>query len=335
MRAIALVLLAAVIFLEGCGGGGGGDAPFTPRTVVDIPPAVEPTPEPEPPVVVPPPPECETTATATGDPDRNYITCDGVPITDLVSYPHSDSTDVAVIEILGLIDLNLTLEDRDGLDHRSFIQRELDYANKVFADSLVYIRLELAGVDGLYVERGDLRVHYKNLTKGLNEFSEVERWQRVAGADYSFLFKKRYDYAIACGVAVLDAVRAESGQRRGMTQCYQGDTFQSTEASRYYERAGETFVHEIGHMLGLEHDIASATYTPAFAFSYGHLLGESYGTIMSCSDKGVGRFSDPTQSVFIPELGYQVPLGTQAADAVAHLNRVRYYMSQLHEENNQ
>jgi hypothetical protein len=309
---------------------------------VDIPPAVEPEP---PAVEIPPellpsaqmdaPPECGTTATATGDTDRGYITCDGVPITDFVSYPHDDSTDIAIIKMLAVVDLNLTDEDMDGMDHRAFVQRELDHANKVFKDSGVYIELELADVTGVYVADGDLRRQYKHFTEGTEEFYEVERWQKQRFADYSFLFKKRYDDAIACGVAVLDAVRDESGQRRGITQCYQGDTFQSTEASRYFERAAETFVHEIGHMLGLEHDIASATYTPAFSFSYGHLLGESYGTIMSYSDKGVGRFSDPTQYVLLPEMGFAVPLGTQAADAVAHLNRVRYYMSQLHERYDQ
>ena len=346
------LLAAALVGLTACGGGGSSQNPLVP-TPVEVPPVVivEPI---EPPVDVPTvpeepvqmsaPPACPTTATATGDPVRPYITCDGIPITDAVDYPvdHNDNYEIAIIEILAIWDQNMTTAEMDGLDPIAFVQRELDHANKVFADSFVYIELHLAGLDAVDVAEGDLYRHYKHFTQGTKEFSDVERWQREQGADYAFLFKRRPDDAWACGVAVLDAARLTAEKRRGITHCYQGDTFNSTSTTRYYERAGETFVHEIGHLLGLEHNIESATYDPAFTFSYGYLLPEfqldlsdefnGYGTIMSYSDKGTGRFSDPSAYFMIPETGEMVLLGAGGtASAVRHLNRVRYYMSQLHE----
>jgi hypothetical protein len=91
-----------------------------------------------------------------------------------------------------------------------------------------------------------------------------------------------------------------------------------------------------------------------FPFSYGHLIRgydrdlsdeyNGYGTVMSYSDLPTGRFSDRSERFIIPETGTSQRLGKDrdgfnilgiemnpATDAVDHLNRVRYYMSQLHE----
>ena len=106
----------------------------------------------------------------------------------------------------------------------------------------------------------------------------------------------------------------------------------------------------------MDHNIeSSGTTSTLFPFSYGHLIRgydrdlsdeyNGYGTIMSYSDLPTGRFSDRrlNHSV-IPETGASEALGTvvqnshflvvmliPATDGVDHINRVRYYMSQLHE----
>jgi hypothetical protein len=130
-----------------------------------------------------------------------------------------------------------------------------------------------------------------------------------------------------------------------VSQCHVGEEFNETTTTRYYERASITFTHEMGHLFGMEHNIESATMTPLFPFSYGYLLPEyeddktdewnGYGTVMSYSDKPTHKMSEPDATFIIPELGIEVLVGSEEADAVAHLNRVRYYMSQLHERYDQ
>lgn len=355
----AVIIILTAVLLVSCGGGGGG-SPFTPRTVVDIPPAVEPEPEPVPHVVIPPvvvppvvppveepvvleqmskPSECLTVASSTGDYLRPYITCDGVPFAELVSYPFDhNNTEIALISVYAVIDSKLDTED---LTDEEYIQKQFDFANEVFANSGVYIVLQVAGIWEVDVRAGDLSRQFKVFSRGDSEYNGLDERQLEADADYAFLFKARAADPWACGVATLDAHRELMYHRRGVSQCHVGEEFNQTSVTRYYERASITFVHEMGHLMGLDHNVESATTDPLTKYSYGYLLPEfeldlsdewnGYGTIMSYADKPTYRFSDPSARFTIPETGEYVVLGTSRANAVAHLNRVRYYMSQLHE----
>jgi len=363
---VALVLLVASLVLEGCGGGG-GSAPYTPRTVVDIPPVVveppvvappvvePPVVEPpvvEPPVVVPPvlaqmskPSECPTVASYTGLADYPYITCDGVPTSGPTSYPYdADNTELALIRVMAVVDTALTLEMRKNLSVVEFVQKQFDYANAIFVQSGVHIQLQVAGIELIEVREGDLLRQYRYFTGSLSEFRGLDDVQDGNEADFAFLFKARAEEPWACGVASLTNDRSDHSKRRGVSQCHVGEEFNDTETTRYYERASITFTHEMGHLFGMEHNVESATMTPLFPFSYGYLLPEyeddktdewnGYGTVMSYSDKPTYKMSEPDATFVIPELGIEVPVGRyNNADAVAHLNRVRYYMSQRYEEN--
>lgn len=359
-----MVLFVAVMMLEGCGGGGGSSA-YTPRTVVDIPPVVVepppvvvppvvvPEPTPEPPVVVVPeltqmskPSMCLTVASSTGLSDYPYITCDGIPTSGPVSYPYdADNTELALIRVMAVVDTALTLEMRKNLSVVEFVQKQFDYANAIYVQSGVFIVLQVAGIELIEVRAGDLLRQYRYFTDSLSEFRGLDDVQDDNEADFAFLFKARAEEPWACGVASLTNDRSDHSKRRGVSQCHVGEEFNDTATTRYYERASITFIHEMGHLFGMEHNIESATMTPLFPFSYGYLLPEyeddksdewnGYGSVMSYSDKPTYKMSDPDATFLIPELGIEVLVGSEEADAAAHLNRVRYYMSQLHEENNQ
>ena len=333
--------------------------PVEPPVVVPpfVPPVVPPV---EPPVVVvepqmSKPPECLTDASDTGFDGYKFITCDGIPLQTDIDFPYDpDNTEIAIIDLLAVVDIKLD-EELDGGTYTEFVQRELDLANQLFADSGVYVKLRLAGVQLVDVTVGDLRRQIERFTRSTREFTDLDTWQKDAGADIAFLFKRIEAEPWACGVALYNDLTQEMKYRRGVSQCHINTVFQETTTTRYYERAHETFTHEIGHILGMDHNIeSSGTTSTLFPFSYGHLIRgydrdlsdeyNGYGTIMSYSDLPTGRFSDRSEFFFIPETGTSEALGKSvsgfnlfgiplnpATDGVDHLNRVRYYMSQLHE----
>jgi len=290
------------------------------------------------------PTECLTVASDTGYVYFPYITCDGIPTSGPTSYPFDEgNTEPALITVMAVVDTLLTLEMRKNLSVAEFVQKQFDFANDIFANSGVYIVLQLAGIVEIEVREGDLLRQYNYFTTSRGEFNGLDAVQDENEADFAFLFKARAEEPWACGVASLVNERDDHKYTRGVSQCHVGEEFNTTETTRYYERASITFTHEMGHLFGMEHNVESAVFTPLFPFSYGYLLPEyevdktdewnGYGTVMSYSDKPTYMLSDPEATFVIPELGIEVPVGRyKNADAVRHLNRVRYYMSQRFED---
>ena len=307
------------------------------------------------------PESCPATPSDNDHPWYDYVSCDGTLQRTDVDFKYSEeNTEIAIIDLLAFADTNLTEEDREGLSVRDYIQRELDFANHVFEKSDVYIKLRLIGIEEVEVDPDeDLRRHYTAFTEALFEFRQVDSLHREYKADISFLFKKiKQIEPIACGVASIDGTR-DSRYARGITQCYQNSVFQP-DYLRYYNRAHETFVHEIGHILGLDHDWGNhGGYRNIFEYSFGYLIPNSgqlqedggrntgFGTIMSYSDV-------PTESFSSYDKYFELPDGTArrtgrkkenpftitsppeeelkpATEAIKSLNKVRYVFSQLAE----
>ena len=360
---VSTALAVVMLSITGCGGGGDSSP-----AIITIPPTIPPVVV-EPPVVIEPPvvppvvgdvqmskpTECLTDATATGFDTYEFITCDGILVQSDIDFPYEPGNkEMAIIDMLAVVDTKLDVE-LDGGTYEEFAQRELDLANKLFADSGVYVKLRLAGVQLVEVDVGSLYKQIDRFSRGQREFSDLDEWQRDAEADIAYLFKKIEEVPIACGVAIYEDLTQEYKYRRGVGQCHINTVFQETEVTRYYERAHETFTHEIGHILGMDHNIESAgAPSTLFPHSYGYLIPgynrnlsdeyNGYGTIMSYSDLPVGRFSDRSGTFIIPENGESRRMGRDrqtspyiggdtmpATDGVDHINRVRYYMSQLHE----
>ena len=267
-----------------------------------------------------------TDATATGFDTYEFITCDGILVQSDIDFPYEpDNKEMAIIDMLAVVDTKLDVE-LDGGTYEEFAQRELDLANKLFADSGVYVKLRLAGVQLVEVDVGSLYKQIDRFSRGQREFSDLDEWQRDAEADIAYLFKKIEEVPIACGVAIYEDLTQEYKYRRGVGQCHINTVFQETEVTRYYERAHETFTHEIGHILGMDHNIESAgAPSTLFPHSYGYLIPgynrdlsleyNGYGTIMSYSDLPVGRFSDRSEIFVIPENGESRRMGTDRANS--------------------
>ena len=315
------------------------------------------------------PADCPTTPTDTGDSRYDYLTCDGVKLRSPVSFPYDkEDTGLAIIDMLIVFDTNLTEEDRDGMTVEEFVDKQLWEANHIYLSSGLHTVVRVADIQMVDVAAGDLYRQYAAFFNGRYEFNGLDDWQRQAGADIAFLFKKKPEDGIACGVASLDATRGID-KTRGITQCFHNTTFQSTSTTRYYERAPETFAHEIGHLLGAQHVWEDADTPGIFEYSFGYNLPGynpqennpeytgaygGYGTIMSYADKATGLFSNYNWTCYWPEgageyAGQTVKMGTEGGcfcldppelrppptNNVETIQRTRYIMSQLHEVNHE
>lgn len=284
--------------------------------------------------------ECPTSASGQGG-EFPYITCDGIRQRTSVDFAYSpESTYINTIDLLIIFDPAV---DTEGLSRDEFIQRELDFVNETFRRSNVYIELNVVSVrEQEIAEDETLRTLIYPLGDNRGIFSWVTDEQQKVGADIAFLFLSRRADAIACGVAFLDGTR-EIGKTRGITQCYMNSVFQP-DYLRYYNRAHETFTHEIGHILGLSHDFKNVSNNPGiFEYSYGYQKdGVELGTIMSYSNEAFNRFSDPYESEEVDGVSYRIGNNTTGCfgldcvsepitDATEHLNRVRDTMSKLDE----
>lgn len=284
--------------------------------------------------------QCPTDASGE-DSNFPYITCDGVRQSTDTDFAFSpESTYINTIDMLIIFDPNV---DTQGLTVEQFVQRELDFANHVFARSNVYIELRVAGIRTQQIgEQENLRTLIYPLGDSRDQFEWVTRAQQDVGADIAFLFLSRRQEPIACGVAYLDGTRGIN-KTRGITQCYQNTVFQP-DYLRYYNRAHETFTHEVGHVLGLAHDIKNAGSNHGiFEYSYGFQQdGVELGTIMSYSNEPFKRFSDPVQREEVGGVSYSIGNNSSTCfgldcvpqpttNATEHLNRVRDTMSKLNE----
>lgn len=314
------------------------------------------------------PDDCPTDPTDNNDSRYDYLTCDGIKQKTGVSFPYqprSEHTGRAIIDMLFVVDTALTEEDRDGMTVEEFVDKQIYESNHMYMVSGTYTLVRRAGIVMVDVDEGDLYRQYSAFFNERYEFQRLSDWQREAEADFAFLFKKLPEEPIACGVANLDATRGID-KSRGITQCFHNTVFQEYETTRYYERAHETFAHEIGHLLGAQHEYNDARGNYGlFEYSYGHHL-EGYnpqvdnpdyegvyggfGTIMTYADLPTGRFSDYNVSCTFGEgtgeyEGQSVKLGTTGGcfcleeienqppptNNAETILRARWLMSQLHE----
>ena len=233
-------------------------------------------------------------------------------------------------------------------------------------DPAAEIDLLIAEINRTYQASGvDIRfeavdpLHYQGTFSSGNftpyaESTEVQAWRQTTKPDLVHILMKDMppnEQDTPCGLAYLPDYQATAGlqflpwsfTRLGNTSCYQGN------CTYYRSCAGFTFAHEVGHNLGLQHDIMteiSGSYGreglgPFSSYGRGHfwdftVLDAGYpkilaGTIMSYAGGGrVGLLSNPANPDPVSGEPTGVPVGERyEANAALAVQDIMCYAERI------
>ncbi|RPI67845.1 MAG: hypothetical protein EHM38_09260 [Geobacteraceae bacterium] len=133
-----------------------------------------------------------------------------------------------------------------------------------------------------------MREALDDLTDNLGVFSNIEALRTLYGADQVALLRRFVDEG--CGLAWL--LQQVSDARYAYSVVHDGSN------SAYSSCSELTFVHELGHNLGCQHDRANASVPGRFSYSYGFQdPDEAFRTVMAYDCAGgcprIHYFSNP------------------------------------------
>jgi hypothetical protein len=208
------------------------------------------------------------------------------------------------------------------------IQHLIDQSNLALTNSQIDTQLNLVYSQVVnYPDDsiGDMYAALRELTNNVGVFSDIETLRTLYGADQVALLRRFVDEG--CGMAWL--LQQPSDARNAYSLVHDGA---KTDNSGTY-CSDLTFVHELGHNLGCEHDRANASYIPRYPYSYGYQDPDGlFRTVMAYADGCPGGC--PRISYFSnPDLTYQdKPVGIaegspNAADNARTINSTRVAMA--------
>lgn len=169
-------------------------------------------------------------------------------------------------------------------NHKAFLDAEIAFANNVFARSNVYIRLNLVGYEGMTIGVEKAVTTLNKMGQNSGQFQNIVQRQKQTGADLVHAFVSLDTRREMCGVSYIGGYKGRWDWRDGygVTVCH----------------GGESFVHEIAHNFGSDHDNSNAGEGFHFWYSLGYNTKNQQGwdvisTVMSYGDAEMGVFSNP------------------------------------------
>jgi len=206
------------------------------------------------------------------------------------------------------------------------IQYLIDQSNLALTNSQISTQLNLVYSQVVnYPDNstGDMREALDDLTNNVGVFSNIETLRTSYGADQVALLRRFVDEG--CGMAWL--LQQASDARYAYSVVHDGS---KTDHSGSF-CSELTFIHELGHNLGCQHDRANASSIPIYPYSYGYQDPQrAFRTVMAYDCVGgcprIPYFSNP-------ELTYQgkpvgIPEGNpNAADNAKTINSTRTAMA--------
>lgn len=188
-----------------------------------------------------------------------------------------------VLDIMVLWDEEI--EDRLGslAAVQALIQQRIAMTNQAFADSQVNAEVRLVYSQKLdassTVSNGTL---LEDLQQNNGVFSEVEALRAQHGADMVGYLRQFNAASISAGIAYR---LGDSGTISDTDKRYAYFVVADGEykvGNRVYFSPENTFSHELGHILGAEHDHSHANSdSPIFPYAFGHDRPGEFATIMS------------------------------------------------------
>ena len=211
------------------------------------------------------------------------------------------------------VDVFIYFDQNIGGNPKPFIDAEIAKANEIFQRSGVYIRLNLVGYEvvNMGVEKASTTLTKMDSAQGV--FRNIQAQRRNSGADIIHTFTTEDTRRAMCGVAYLGGYKGRWNYRDNLSVsvCH----------------GGETFVHEIAHIFGSDHDEANAGAGFHYWYSLGYNVRNQQGfdhisTVMSYGNAEVGVFSSPDLSCKGEPCGRE-----EVSDNVRSLNQNRKWVA--------
>lgn len=214
---------------------------------------------------------------------------------------------------ISYVDIFIYFDQKIGGNPKPFIDAEIAKANEIFRRSGVYVRLNLVGYKVVDVPIATANQTIKDMDWSTGIFTGIwDDWQN-SGADMMHTFASEDTRRGMCGVGFYGGYKGRWDYKDnvGVTICH----------------GGETFVHEIAHNFGSDHDNSNAGEGFHQWYSFGYNVRKQTGfdhisTVMSYGSAEVGVFSSPNLSCKGEPCGKE-----DQADNVKSLNENRNWVA--------
>ena len=192
-------------------------------------------------------------------------------------------------------------------------------ANEAYRESAVNIHLRAIHTqEVIYTDKSSNTDALRAMTNESHPaFLGISQLRNDAKADLVVLIRPfRYPVQESCGAAWL---LGSNGRAQIIyKQANYAYSVVSFGESGGYACRELSFVHELGHNMGLTHDKLNAPQKGAFPYAYGYQVPGLFGTIMSYGRPRIARFSSPIQYCMDQQF-----CGVEDTDNVRALNEIR------------
>jgi hypothetical protein len=217
-----------------------------------------------------------------------------------------------------------TTAARTGAGGASGMQSIIDIAvaeaNEAYVNSGAAVELNL-------VYRGEISYSESGVAA-----TDLGRLQTVGDGQLESAHTLRAQYGADVVVLITESMATYSGLGYIMSPPSSAfEDFAFAVVRRQFATGGQVFAHEIGHLMGCQHDPDNAASSGAYSYSYGHRFNDGtndYRTVMAYAPgTRIPYFSSPAVNF------NDTPTGvTNAADNALTINNTASYLSAFAEQ---